>query len=357
MKTYIKFLLIIFYKAFLYSTLVTFSLVFIMSLLSELDFFKEIEVQFFTPLILSFLISPSIIFEMFPFIFLISGQLFFIKLFEDNQIETFKYSGLKNTKILTILSFISLITGLFIILGFYGFSANLKNLYLELKSPYTTDGKYLAVITKNGLWIRDKIDNRIMIINSSKIEEENLINNFISEFDNSYNAVRKIKSNKINIKNKEWLINDAEIIINNEKQNEKLLKFKTNFDHNRIKGLYSDLSSLNIFALLELRENYKNLNYSIKDIDLQLIKIILYPIYMLLMTVFAALTMFKIKKLTSTTFKISLGLFFSVIIYYINNFFFIMGTTEKLSIIASLSIPLLILLFSVSLMLNKVNEK
>ncbi len=357
MKTYIKFLLIIFYKAFLFTTLITFSLVFIMSLLSELDFFKEIDVEILTPLLLSFLISPSIIFEMFPFIFLITGQLFFIKLFENNQIETFKYSGLKNTKILIILSFISLFTGLFIITGFYGFSSNLKNLYLEFKSSYTTDGKYLAVITKNGLWIRDKVDNKILIINSSKIENENLINNFISEFDIDYNSIRKIKSNKINIKNKEWQISDAEIIINNEKQNKKFLKLKTNFDLNRIKGLYSDLSSLNIFALLELRENYKNLNYSIKDIDLQLIKIFLYPLYMFLMTIFAALSMFKIKKLNSTTFKISIGLFFSVIIYYINNFFFIMGATEKLSIVSSISIPLLILLFSVSLMLNKVNEK
>jgi len=357
MRTYIKFFLIIFYRAFLYATLVTFSLVYIVSLLSELDFFKEIDVEILTPLLLSFLISPSIIFEMFPFIFLITGQLFFIKLFENNQIETFKYSGLKNSKILIILSFISLFTGLFIITAFYGFSANLKNFYLELKSPYTKDGKYLAVITKNGLWIRDKVDNRILIINSSKIENENLINSFISEFDINYNSIRKIKSNKINIKNKEWLINDAEIIVNNEKQFKKLLKFKTNFDLNRIKGLYSDLSSLNIFALLELRENYKSLNYSIKDIDLQLIKIIVYPLYMLLMTIFAALTMFKIKKFSSTTFKISIGLFFSVIIYYINNFFFIMGATEKISVISSLSIPLLIMLFSISLMLNKINEK
>ena len=170
MKTYIKFFLIIFYKAFLYSTAITLSLVFIMSLLSELDFFKEINVNIYTPLLLSFLISPSVIFEMFPFIFLITGQLFFIKLFDNNQIDTFKYSGLKNTKIIIILSFISLFTGLFIISVFYSFSANLKNLYLELKSPYTTDGKYLAVITKNGLWIRDKIDNKIIIINSSKIE-------------------------------------------------------------------------------------------------------------------------------------------------------------------------------------------
>ena len=51
------------------------------------------------------------IFEMFPFIFLISSQFFFIKLFNNNEIEIFKYSGLKNTKLLLILSIISIITG------------------------------------------------------------------------------------------------------------------------------------------------------------------------------------------------------------------------------------------------------
>ena len=42
--------------------------------------------------------SPSIIFEMFPFIFLISTQFFFLKLFDNDEINIFKYSGLKNIK-------------------------------------------------------------------------------------------------------------------------------------------------------------------------------------------------------------------------------------------------------------------
>ena len=54
-----------------------------------------------------------------------------------------------------------MIMGIFITSIFYYFSSNLKNLYLELKSPYSNDGKYLAVITKNGLWIRDKIKKKL----------------------------------------------------------------------------------------------------------------------------------------------------------------------------------------------------
>ena len=38
------------------------------------------------------------IFEIFPFILLISTQLFFIKLLNNNEIEIFKHTGLKTLK-------------------------------------------------------------------------------------------------------------------------------------------------------------------------------------------------------------------------------------------------------------------
>ena len=86
----------------------------------------------------------------YPFIFLVSTQLFFINLFNNNEINIFKYSGLKNSKIISIISIVSFLLGLTIITLFYYFSSNLKNFYLELKSSYTKDGKYLYPI-ENGI--------------------------------------------------------------------------------------------------------------------------------------------------------------------------------------------------------------
>jgi lipopolysaccharide export system permease protein len=74
------------------------------------------------------------LFEMLPFIFLITTQLFFIKLFNNNEIEIFKYSGLKNTKILKIFSLIAILTGIILTIVFYNFSAVFKNFYLEKKT-------------------------------------------------------------------------------------------------------------------------------------------------------------------------------------------------------------------------------
>ena len=357
MKTYIKFLSSIFINSFFYVTIIMFSLVLILNILSELDFFKEIDVGIEFTLLLSVLNSPSMIFEMFPFIFLISTQLFFINLFNNNELEVFKYSGLKNSSILFIISIVTFFIGILIIIIFYNFSANLKNFYLEKKSKYANDGKYLAVITKNGLWIKDGIDEKIYIINSSKIENNYLINNFITEFNNDYEIIRNIQSEKIDIKKKEWKIIDAKIYDKNNYEFKKVFKLKTNFDFKRIQSLYSDLSSLNIFQLFELRNNYKKINYSLTEIDLQLLKLLSYPLYLLIITIFSALIMFRIKRLSNSTLQISFGLFLSVIIYYINNFFLVMGSTERISLVFAVFIPLVALSLINTLMTLKINEK
>ncbi len=356
-KTYTKFLVLIFLKSLLFVILVMFSLAFILNLLTELDFFKEIDVYTSFPLLLSILNSPDLIFEMFPFIFLIATQIFFIKLFENKEIEVFKYSGLKNISILKILASISFIAALMVTIIFYNFSSSLKNFYLELKSPYTNDGKYLAVITKNGLWIKDKVGDKVLMINSSKIENNFLIGNFITEFDNDFNVIQNIKSDKIDISRNKWIIYEAKIFKKNEYEIKEILEQKTNFNLERIRTLYSNLSSLNLLALYELRENYKKLNYSVTEINLQLLKLISYPVYLVLITLFASLIMLNIKNIKSTTYKISLGLFFSVIIYYLNNFSQVLGSTEKIPLYTSIFIPLFIIFVVNTVMIYKVNDK
>jgi lipopolysaccharide export system permease protein len=136
-----------------------------------------------------------------------------------------------------------------------------------------------------------------------------------------------------------------------------IINLQTNFDYKRIQTLYSNLSSLNLFELFELRDNYIKLNYSITDINLQLLKLVSYPIYLILMTVLSSVIMFNIKRMNSPTYKISIGLFFSVIIYYVYNFFQVLGSTERLPLIVSIFVPLIILTIINNFMLFKINDK
>ena len=172
-------------KIFLVSS-IFFALVLIVNLIEEINFLKEVNDNFFLPVWLTLLNAPSLLYEIFPFIILISTQIFFIDIIEnkDSFALTISFSF-----ILKFILFVSFIFSLFIIIIFYNFSSILKNQYLLIKNSFSGDNKYLAVITENGLWIRDVIDNKIVIINADKISGQLLLNASITEFDNNYKNI------------------------------------------------------------------------------------------------------------------------------------------------------------------------
>ena len=169
--------------------------------------------------------------------------------------------------------------------------------------------------------------------------------------------IRNIKSKKIDISNKEWILKDAEIYVQNNKEIVNKLKFNTNFDYEIIQNLFSNMSSLSFLELIEMRKNYKKLNYSLTEIDLQLLKLISFPFYICLMFVCSGIIMMNTKSFKSKNLKIIFGLFLSVIIYYINNFFYILGTSEKIGVLSSILIPLLFFLFINLIFLRNLNAK
>lgn len=357
MKTLTQFLVKKFILSFCYVTFVMLSLIVIINLISELDFFKDYEVNYYLPIYLALLNSSSIIFEILPFIMLISTQFFFIGFFNNNEIQIFKYSGLRNSKIILIVILTSFLIGLFSVIIFYNLSSKTKKIYLEMKSSYTLDGKYLAVITKNGLWIKDKVENQNLIINAKKFENNYLIDTFITILNEEFEKVKNIKSDKIDMIDKKWTIYNPEIYVNNNKIIQDQLNLVTNFDYNKIQNLFSNLSSLSFLKLLELKENYIQLNYSTTEVNAHIQKIISYPLYLMLMTLLSSILMFRVKHLKSYTFQLSIGFMIAVLIYYINNFFYVLCTTERISFIAGIWLPIIFLAIANIFMLIEINEK
>ena len=117
------------------------------------------------------------------------------------------------------------------------------------------------------------------------------------------------------------------------------------------------MSSLSFLELIEMRKNYKKLNYSLTEIELQLLKLVFFPFYFILMFILSAIIMMNTKTFKSKSLKIIIGLFLSVVIYYINNFFYVLGTSEKINVISSVVIPLIILTIINSFLIKNINAK
>ena len=137
MKTYEKFLINLFNVSFLKVFFIFFIVILITNILEQIEFFKSADLNFFYLVFLSFLNSPSILFEILPFIFLLSTQVFFINLIDKKELEIFKYSGLNNLLIIKTISLYTFIVGLIAIIIFYNTSAILKNSYLSIKNKYS----------------------------------------------------------------------------------------------------------------------------------------------------------------------------------------------------------------------------
>ena len=231
-------------------------------------------------------------------------------------------------------------------------------LHLEIKNRHSTDNKYLAVITENGLWIKDEINNVVNIVNADRISDNLLINVSITQFDNNFELIQSINAETVDISSYDWFIKKAKISKSNFKEVDvENIIFKSHFDLEKINNLFSNLSSLTYWQLKKLKKDYKLLGYPTLNIKTHIEKIYSYPIYLSIMTLFAGIIMLNIKFNKPVIFHIILGILLSVVIYYINYFSNILGESGKISTTFSVWMPLLILSLVSSIGLVKINEK
>jgi len=357
-KIYEKYIIKKFLFKFLLVSLIFFSLTIVLNILEEISFFKSMEANFLIPYFLTLLNSPITLFEIFPFIFLISTQLLFYEIFKKDELILLKSSGLSNLKIITTLFISSLFLGIFMIVVYYNLASKLKFYYTDIKNKFTNDNKYLAVVNDSGLWLKDETDKSILIVKSNEIKENFLINVIINQFDFNFNHIKTIQSKKVDISLKKWVIYEPIVTEkNNTIKNLSRINLVSNFDEEKINNLFSNFSTLNLLELFNLKEDYEVLGYSSDEVIIHLLKIFSTPFFYALMTVLSAVIMFNINKKNSLFFYVVLGIVVSVLIYYINFLFISLGNTGKIPTDLSVFLPIIFITLVTMMGLIRINEK
>ena len=358
LKIYQKYIVKNFLLMVMKASLVFLSLIVIMGIFDELSFFSQLDVNFYLPILLVLMNSLSILYIIFPFIFLIAAQFFFIKILDSNELIAFKNYGLSNNKILSIIALTSFLAGIVIISILYNVSAILKYKYIDLKNEYTNDNKYLASVTENGLWIKDEIDSEVYYINAEKVSPNKLHNVDILVFNQNFQLNRSIFTLEADISNNKWLMSKAMIVKPNG-DSEVISNYSLilNFNYIKINKLYNDLSALNIFELMKLRNDYENINYSITEIDMHIKRIFSYPFFLTVMSIFSSIIMLNIKHQKPKIFYAIGAILVSVFIYYINFFFGALGRNEQIPILSAIWLPICLLSLTSLIGTIRLNEK
>ena len=346
-----------FIKSFLLISLVFFSIVIIVNFFEEIRFAEKYNTETYFTIYLSFLNAPTLMFEIFPFIFLLTIKFFYLNLEDKNELEIFKTNGISNLKLIYLLTLLTSIIGIIILIFYYSLSSKLQSKYLDIKNKFSNNNEYLAVVKDDGLWIKEEREKNLFIIHAEKFDKNKLQNVTITEANEYYNNKTTINAEKANVSSKNWLLNNVTLLSEDgERKNLKSFVYNSSFNGEIISNLFSNLNSLNIYQLHKLSNSYSKIGYSNTEVKIHLNKIYSMPIFYMLMTILGFIMINKLKIIKSRFFTIIFGILFSVIIYYMNYFSGLLGNNGILPIYLSVWVPLLLIFLICMIGIIKINE-
>ena len=335
-----------FFKIVINTSLIFFCLGFVLNLFEEINFFKDLEVGLNIPIILSFLFVPSLLYNMFPFVILISGIWFFLKIKKTDEIIALKVSGISNFSIIIIPSIVSIILGIFIITAFNPITSVLVKKYEIIKGSYEKDQEYLAAITVNGIWIKEKNIYKNNIIRSANLNNENLITVTIYEFDKENNFVKRIEAKSANISSFNWILKDVTIIDadgNYLSSNISRLDYISMYDIQKIKSLYSNLDTISFWNLKNEIQLLEARGYSTREMEAKFQRSFAFPFFLLSMVLLSGVFTLGMTFKENNWSYVFIAIITSVLIFYFNDFSAALGKTEKLPILISVWMPIVII--------------
>ena len=355
-----KYLATEFFKVVLVTILIFFCLGFIMNLFEEMNYFKDIDEGFYLPILLTIFIVPSFLYNMLPFIILISGLWFFLKIRKTDEIIAIKVSGLSNLSVILIPSILSVILGLIFITAINPVTSVLVKKYETIKGSYEKDKEYLAAITENGIWIKERNFDKNNLIRSSNLKNKFLMNLTIYQFDENNNFIRRIEAASADISSVEWTLNDVRILDGEGKsiaENLNELFYTSMYDVKKIRSLYSNLDTISFWSLDNEIKLLEERGYSTREVRAKFQRSLAFPFFLLSMVFLSAVFTLGIQFKENSWVYVFIAIIASVLIFYFNDFSAALGKTEKLPIVLSVWMPLLIIFVFSSVGLIHANQK
>ena len=339
-----------FIKIVINTSIIFFCLGFIMNIFEEINFFKDFSVAITTPIILSLLFVPSLLNYFFPFVILLSGMWFFLKIKKTDELTSMNVSGMSNLSVIIVPSFLSIILGIFFVTALNPITSLLVKKYETVKGNYEKEQDYLATVTVNGIWIKERGLKANYMIRASRLEKENLMGVTIYEFDKDNNFTRRIEADSANITSLKWVLKNITVINSDGIMLTEPIKdpfYFSMYDIKKIKSLYSNLDTISFWDLEHEINLLKQRGYSTREMQVKLHRSLAFPFFLLSMvllsSVFTLGTTFKENNLT----YVFLTIISSVLIFFFNDFSAALGKTDKLPVELSVWMPIaIIFLFS-----------
>ncbi|MEY3112432.1 MAG: hypothetical protein RJA85_79 [Pseudomonadota bacterium] len=339
------------------------SIILLINLLDEFNFFKsKKDLKFIFFIIFTILKIPNLLINLFPFIVLFGGIVFYLKIYNHNEVISLRVMGYSNIQIILIPALTSFIIGYIIVFLIVPFSSSMLRYYESLRSEYN-ETKNLVFVNETGIWILDKNEKEKNIIRIEKISKDFSVVNQITiyNYDSSNNFIQRIDATEGFIKDKNWQLNKVYIISTNKKNNKENYlnnyNYTSNVNISELKNVYKNTDTTSLLDINKEMAILEDKGYSTIDLRIRYQKLISFPIYLLAMSILSGLMIINLGKTSNYLKYGSYGVIISVMIYFLNDLSITIAKSGIISVDFSVWIPIFLIILINLVGITQVNAK
>ena len=339
------------------------SIILLINLLDEFNFFKsKKDLKFIFFLIFTVLKIPNVLINLFPFIVLFAGIVFYLKIYNHNEVISLRVMGYSNIQIILIPALTSFVIGYVIVFLIVPFSSSMLRYYEDLRSEYN-ETKNLVFVNETGIWILDKNEKEKNIIRIEKINKDFSVVSQITiyNYDASNNFIRRIGAAEGTIKDKNWLLSKVNIISINKKNNKdnylNNYNYTSNVNISELKNVYKNTETTSLLDINKEMLILEDKGYSTIDLRIRYQKLISFPIYLLAMSILSGLMIINLGKTSNYLKYGSYGVIISIIIYFLNDLSITIAKSGIISVDFSVWIPIFLIILINLVGITQVNAK
>ncbi len=333
----------------------------ILNLFEEVEFFKNLNVSLLTPLMLTSIYIPSLVIKVLPFVIFISSLWFMLAIKDNKDLLTIKVFGYSNIKIFFILAICAFLIGWIILFFINPLTSNMAKYYEKVKANYSRDVDHLINFKRDGLWIKEKLENKQRFIYSKKIENDYLNDVTIIHLDDKSNFLEKLVAKKAYIKKNEWTLYNVNIIKLKEGMAVKTYDEQYNiisiYNLNKINNLFKNFDTMSFMDLIYNFEKLLDIGYGKRFLDQSLHSLLTLPFFLFLMTSIAAVLALSNLNKRNNLWMTVVGLIVVIIVYYLKDFSLALGQIDKIPLILSIWAPIIALCLFTFIGVIQINEK
>lgn len=354
-----------FSKSLLIFLIIMTCLIFITNYVEELFFLKETNFTknlYFYTFFNTFLKTPSLILNLFPFIFLFASIHFFVKIIKNTEYLSLKISGVSNFSIIFTPSFFSFFLGLLIIAIISPVSSLMTTKHEEIRNNISGNNN-LLIVNNNGIWIKEIKKNQLIIYKSNELikNDKQYKLKELSIF--AHNADGELKETIIaksaNIFNNNWLLKEVNFYNNktNTKKYYQEFEFETNIKLNKLNTIFSNPDTFSIWGINEYLKTLRSRGYYGDELVIKLHKYFSLPLLLFATVILATVFTINLRKKYDNYVYAFFAILTGIGVYFLTDLSIAFGRTGKIPLTISVWLPVIIILIMSIYSLLRSNEK